>query len=137
MKILKILIPIVIIAVAVFFLLKKDKISQNDITNTPSPSPASNEIGEPGLPQITPDMIPPPPDRPTGVLLKSDNPAKGNLMLKMDIGIGRSDWNTSVDTTYIKTSRDYSALIGKRVQVKFKDGADALDFVLDDIVPLE
>jgi len=62
-----------------------------------------------------------------GILRTSDNLAKGNLMLENA---------THVKKIYIKTSRDYSALLNRAVRVTFKSGI-SMDFALDNIVPLE
>lgn len=56
-----------------------------------------------------------------GTLQTSNNPAKGNLMLKTDKTV-----------IYINTSRDYSELIGKAVLVNYEGNLDS--FVLGDIV---
>ena len=55
-----------------------------------------------------------------GMLEISDNPAKGNLMLlaKPDERMGGGDL-TKPTTLYIKTQRDYSNLIGKKVLAGF------------------
>lgn len=55
-----------------------------------------------------------------GVLKTSNNPGSGNLMLV-----------TKDRTIYIKTSRDYSALIGKNVRVSYEGTWQS--FVLGDI----
>jgi len=56
-----------------------------------------------------------------GILKTSDNETKGNLMLV-----------TGDRTIYLRTSRDYSALIGKQVSVNYKGTLDS--FGLVDIV---
>ncbi len=56
-----------------------------------------------------------------GILKVSDNPKKGNLMLVME-----------KTTVYINTSRDYSDLIGRQVNVSYEGTVDS--FQLGDIV---
>lgn len=56
----------------------------------------------------------------TGVLQKSDNPKNGSLMLI-----------TSGHKVYLRTSRDYSSLIGQDVSVSYEGNMDS--FVLKDI----
>lgn len=56
-----------------------------------------------------------------GTLRNSDNTKKGNLMLVMENR-----------TLYISTSRDFSALIGKKVKVTYEGTPE--DFHLGDIV---
>lgn len=55
-----------------------------------------------------------------GVLKQSDNAAKGNLMINVDGHL-----------VYIRTSRDYSSLIGKEVKVTYQGTLD--NFTLGDI----
>ena len=55
-----------------------------------------------------------------GTLQTSNNPAKGNLMLVTD-----------KTTIYINTSRDFSELTGKKVQVSYEGTLDS--FTLGDI----
>ena len=57
----------------------------------------------------------------TGTLKGSDNIVKGNLMLV-----------APKTTIYIRTARDYSTLVGKKVVVTYKGTAES--FVLDNIV---
>ena len=57
----------------------------------------------------------------TGTLKTSDNSSKGSLMLL-----------TKDYTIYIRTSRDYSALLGKTVSVSYKGTVN--NFTLQDIV---
>ena len=59
-----------------------------------------------------------------GMLQKSDNTSKGNLMLVM-----------SDHTVYLRTSRDYSSLIGKKVEVSYQ--GDLNSFSLENIVAAE
>ncbi len=59
-----------------------------------------------------------------GNLKTSDTASKGNLML-----------TTAERTIYIKTSRDYSALIGKKVRVSYSGSWQ--NFVLGDITVAE
>jgi len=56
-----------------------------------------------------------------GLLKNSDNAKKGNLMLA-----------TKNQTIYIKTSRDYSTLVGQQASVSYEGTSD--NFVLGDIV---
>jgi uncharacterized protein with NAD-binding domain and iron-sulfur cluster len=56
----------------------------------------------------------------TGVLKTSDNPKKGNLMLV-----------TKDRTVYLKTSRDFSTLLNKEVNVSYE--GDFTNFVLGNI----
>lgn len=56
-----------------------------------------------------------------GTLKASDAPANGNLMLVMPDR-----------TVYLRTSRDYSALLDKRVKVQIKGNLES--FQLEDIV---
>ncbi|MFA5990908.1 MAG: hypothetical protein WC794_01515 [Candidatus Doudnabacteria bacterium] len=59
-----------------------------------------------------------------GNLKASDTPSKGNLML-----------TTTERTIYIKTNRDYSALVGKKVRVSYSGSWQ--NFVLGDITVAE
>ena len=60
----------------------------------------------------------------TGTLQNSDNKAKGNLMLV-----------TADRNIYIKTSRDFSALVGKKVDISYE--GDVNNFVLGNIAASE
>ena len=57
----------------------------------------------------------------TGVLKNSDTPSKGSLMLV-----------NQEHTIYLRTSRDFSSLVNKQVQVSYKGTLAA--FILNDIV---
>ncbi len=59
-----------------------------------------------------------------GNLKASDTPSKGNLMLV-----------TAERTIYIKTNRDYSSLVGKKVRVSYSGSWQ--NFVLGDITVAE
>ena len=59
-----------------------------------------------------------------GILQASDNADKGNLLL-----------TTSERTIYIRTNRDYSALVGKKVTVSYEGSWQ--NFVLGDITLAE
>jgi len=59
-----------------------------------------------------------------GTLGTSDNADKGNLLL-----------TTSERTIYIRTNRDYSALVGKKVTVSYEGSWE--NFVLGDITLVE
>lgn len=63
----------------------------------------------------------------TGVLKVSDDPAKGSLMIVTNAGPN----NTPV-RLYIRTQRDFSQLVGKKVIVSYQGSADS--FSLDNIV---
>ncbi len=69
-------------------------------TSSPSPSPSGQPSGSEGNVW-------------KGTLKTSDNSAKGNLMLV-----------TPDHTIYIKTSRDFSSLIGKQVVVAYQGSLD-------------
>lgn len=128
----KYLILVFLVAVGGFLAYKYQKSSSSSSLN-PSVGNNENEFKPPtDFPPFPPSL-----SEPEGVLRISDDPSKGNLMLQLDQPIGFIDSNSKVEMTYIRTSRDYSTLIGKRVRVILKDGGDPLDFVLDDIIPLE
>ncbi len=59
-----------------------------------------------------------------GLLEKSDNPDKGNLLLK-----------TSAQVIYIQTSRDFNRLLGKQVRVTYQGSLQ--NFMLGDITLAE
>lgn len=63
-----------------------------------------------------------------GRLYSSDNLDKGNLMLVISPEGGRTQ------AVYIKTQRDFNALVGKSVEVRFSGTTDK--FTLEDIVEL-
>ncbi len=85
---------------------KETSKNQNIESNNPSPTPNPNPASEGGI---------------EGKLMASDNKIRGNLMLV-----------TPSQTLYIRTSRDFSALIGTTV-VATIDG-DVTNFRLLDIV---
>jgi hypothetical protein len=81
-------------------------------TPQPTPPPAANNPSPTPTPvasNLTPSPTPAPSTAPadlsrTGTLLATDNPDRGNYMLKTDNSV-----------FYIRTSRDFMALIGKKV----------------------
>jgi len=130
MKTAKIVVSIVIIAAAAgFFIYNSQKPGDvKDMQNSPE------QKETPKLPGLPP--LPAPPDQPQGILLISDDQFQGNLMLQLD-DIWLTSQNSKLKVTYIRTSRDYSALIGKHVKAIFKSGDGPFDFVLEDIIPTE
>ena len=90
----------------------KGKPTANDTKTNPSPAPQSQ----------TPTPSTPTPSTSgnvwTGVLKTSDNSKKGNLMLA-----------TKERNIYIKTSRDFKALLDKNVRVSYTGSLDNFSLV--------
>jgi hypothetical protein len=85
--------------------------STKQTTLNPSPSPSSLGSGNQGTTTGSTWQ---------GILMASNNSAKGNYML-----------SANGHTIYLHTSRDYSALVGKSVNVGYSGTMDS--FSLDDI----
>lgn len=108
------LVALAVIIIVGIWLFKSQKASQNNSgqNNTPneqtSKPPANNSSTAQGQNVWV------------GTLRLSDNPAKGNLMLTAE------DHNL-----YLRTSRDFSALVGKKVKVSYSGSLDK--FTLLDI----
>jgi hypothetical protein len=84
--------------------------TENNTTTTPSPAPAATKAPAPASTGTVWE----------GILKESNNSSKGNLMLE-----------TKDRTIYLRTSRDFSALIGKEVKVTYEGTLES--FVLGDI----
>ena len=106
---------VVIIIIAGIWLAKnKANAPENQNTQTPSPQ-SQNPNAQPSTPaSANSDNVW------TGVLKASDNSKKGNLMLA-----------TPDHLIYIRTSRDFTSLLDKKVQVAFKGSME--NFTLADI----
>jgi PBP1b-binding outer membrane lipoprotein LpoB len=94
---------------------KPEQSNTNSVGPTPTQSPSNNNTTQ----------NPTPPSNNTnstwqGVLKTSDNSVRGNYMLILDKSL-----------VYINTQRDYSALVGKQVNVKYSGSLE--NFKLEDI----
>ncbi len=109
---------VVVIIAALWFMSGKKQGSDENSNVTPSPTPSMPQVkDEPNPPAAMPEGT----NTWEGTLKTSDNKAKGNLMLQ-----------TKDRVVYIKTSRDFSSLIGKEVTVTYNGTLDS--FILGSIV---
>lgn len=122
------IVAIVVVLGGAWYFLKNDSTGDGlaDEPKTPiTQKPSGNNQTNTPLPGVVEE----PSNQKTGTLQLSDKPSFGNLMLLPDTG--------TVKKIYISATRgDYSAMIGKKVVVRFKSG-DAQSFALESITLAE
>lgn|SRR3989338_2502605 len=120
----------IILAAGWYFLKDESPAPQEKPAKTQKPSANTNQTGtQPEQkPQLDTDK------NITGTLMLSDKSAYGNLMLAVDTD--QAPAGTPKKIYIFATRGDYSAMLGKKVMVKFKSGS-ALEFTLESITALE
>ncbi len=109
---------VIVIIAALWFMSGKKQGAEEGNNVTPSPAPYQPAVkDEPNPPAAMPEGT----NTWEGTLKTSDNQAKGNLMLQ-----------TKDRVIYIKTSRDFSSLIGKQVTVTYNGTLGS--FILGSII---
>ncbi len=93
--------------------------TEQSTSNSSNSIPSQNQTVK-QTPNPTPSPISNPDSVWQGILKSSDNSARGNYMLILDKSL-----------VYINTSRDYSALVGKQVNVRYSGSLES--FKLEDI----
>jgi len=112
-KIKRYIVGVVLIAGLAFVIVRDNKKSESGKDNGMEPTKQGSE-------QPSPESL----TQAEGVLQRSDSKSRGNLMI-----VREGEANPKI---YITTRRDYSALIGKTVIMKYDGTLD--NFVLTDIV---